>query len=1061
MLAKFFIERPVLANVIALLTMLLGFVALFGLPVSQYPPITPPTVQVSTRYPGANARTLINTVALPIEQQVNGVENMLYMQSTSTNDGNYTLTVTFKVGTDLDFAQVLVQNRVASALASLPDAVQSNGVVTRKKSTAILQIVTLTSNEPRFDSLFLNNYASIRMRDVLARLPGVGDVTVFGIGQYSMRVWLNPQQLLARSLTPGDVINSIRQQNQEVAAGQIGTPPAASGQDFQLTVNVPGAFNDVEQFEDIIVKTDTAAGGSRSITRLRDIARVELGAQTYSQFFTMDGKPAAGIAIFQLPEANALDIAKEVQLKLVELSKDFPPGIDYSIPFDTTKFVSASITEVYHTLIEAAVLVLIVILVFLQNWRATLVPATTVPVTIIGAFAAMAAMGFSVNMLTLLSIVLAIGIVVDDAIVVVEGVSLNIERGQSPHDASIAAMHELFGPIIGITLVLMSVFLPAAFMPGITGQMYRQFALVIAATALISAINAATLKPTQCALWLRAAVPGRRKNWFYRGFDAVYDPIERAYARLIRGMIERSGLMLVIAALLIGFAVFALARIPTSFIPLEDQGYLLIAAQLPDAASLERTQAVMQRISAAALKTPGVEHAITIGGISALDGNASLANAGVVYLTLKDWGERDKHKGQDLKGLYRKLSQEMAQIESARILVVPPPPIQGIGNSGGFQMQVELTDGSFDYRKLQRISDVLVSEGNTQSGLERVMTTFRADVPQISAEINRSKAQALSVPIGSIFDTLQSYLGSTYTNQITKFGRVFPVFVQADSQFRLTPQDLRRYYVRSSKGDMVPIGTLADVDYTQGPALISLYNLYPSSSINGMTASGFSSGQSLQTMDQLAARTLPPGVSSEWTAMSYQEKLAGNSAYVVFALAMLLVYFVLAGQYGSWVTPAAVIFCVPLALLGTAGALLALGIANNLYTQIGLVLLIALSAKNAILIVEVARELRQHGHSITEAAVEAAHKRFRPIIMTSFAFILGVLPLVLARGAGASARASIGIAVFSGMIASTCLAVLFVPSFFVVLQRWQERGKAPAPAAHARAAEAPPEPPPR
>ncbi len=1061
MLAKFFIERPVLANVIALLTMLLGFVALFGLPVSQYPPITPPTVQVSTRYPGANARTLINTVALPIEQQVNGVENMLYMQSTSTNDGNYTLTVTFKVGTDLDFAQVLVQNRVASALASLPDAVQSNGVVTRKKSTAILQIVTLTSNEPRFDSLFLNNYASIRMRDVLARLPGVGDVTVFGIGQYSMRVWLNPQQLLARSLTPGDVINSIRQQNQEVAAGQIGTPPAASGQDFQLTVNVPGAFNDVEQFEDIIVKTDTAAGGSRSITRLRDIARVELGAQTYSQFFTMDGKAAAGIAIFQLPEANALDIAKEVQVKLVELSKDFPPGIDYSIPFDTTKFVSASITEVYHTLIEAAVLVLIVILVFLQNWRATLVPATTVPVTIIGAFAAMAAMGFSVNMLTLLSIVLAIGIVVDDAIVVVEGVSLNIERGQSPHDASIAAMHELFGPIIGITLVLMSVFLPAAFMPGITGQMYRQFALVIAATALISAINAATLKPTQCALWLRAVEPGRRKNWFYRGFDAVYEPIERAYARLIRRMIERSGLMLVIAAVLIGFAVFALARIPTSFIPLEDQGYLLIAAQLPDAASLERTQAVMQRITAAALRTPGVEHAITIGGISALDGNASLANAGVVYLTLKDWGERDKHKGQDLKGLYRKLSQEMAQIESARILVVPPPPIQGIGNSGGFQMQVELTDGSFDYRKLQRISDVLVSEGNTQSGLERVMTTFRADVPQISAEINRSKAQALSVPIGSVFDTLQSYLGSTYTNQITKFGRVFPVFVQADSQFRLTPQDLRRYYVRSSKGDMVPIGTLADVDYTQGPALISLYNLYPSSSINGMTAAGFSSGQSLQTMDQLAARTLPPGVSSEWTAMSYQEKLAGNSAYVVFALAMLLVYFVLAGQYGSWVTPAAVIFCVPLALLGTAGALLALGIANNLYTQIGLVLLIALSAKNAILIVEVARELRQHGHSITEAAVEAAHKRFRPIIMTSFAFILGVLPLVLARGAGASARASIGIAVFSGMIASTCLAVLFVPAFFVVLQRWQERGKPPAPAARAHAAEAPPGTPPR
>jgi hydrophobic/amphiphilic exporter-1 (mainly G- bacteria), HAE1 family len=1039
MLAKFFIERPVLANVIALLTMLLGVVAIFTLPVSQYPPITPPTVQVTTRYPGANARTLINTVALPIEQQVNGVENMLYMQSTSTNDGNYTLTVTFKVGTDLDFAQVLVQNRVASALASLPDAVQTNGVVTRKRSTAILQIITLTSDDPRFDSLFLSNFASIRMRDVLARLPGVGDVNVFGIGQYSMRVWLNPQQLLARSLTPNDVINAIRQQNQEVAAGQVGTPPVAAGQDFQLTVNVPGALNDVEEFENIIVKTDAAAVGSRAITRVRDVARVELGAQTYSQSFTMDGRPAAGIAIFQLPEANALDVAKAVQAKLSEMSGDFPKGLHYSIPFDTTKFVSASIHEVYRTLIEAGVLVLIVILVFLQNWRATLVPATTVPVTIIGAFAAMAAMGFSVNVLTLLSLVLAIGIVVDDAIVVVEGVSQNIERGQSPHDASIAAMRELLGPIIGITLVLMSVFLPAAFMPGISGQMYRQFALVIAATALISAINAATLKPTQCALWLKPVDPNRRKNWFYRGFDRIYNPIERAYVRLIRRMVEHSGLMAIIAGILIVASVVALTRIPTSFIPLEDQGYLLVAAQLPDAASLERTQAVLKNISDVALKTPGVEHAITIGGISALDGNASLANAGVIYLTLKDWDERYKSKGQDLKGLYKTLSERLSHIESARVQVVPPPPIQGIGMSGGFQLQVELTDGSFDYRKLQRVSDLLVSEANTQSDLERVMTTFRADVPQLSADINRAKAQALNVSIGSVFDTLQSYLGSTYTSQITKFGRVFPVFVQADSAYRLTPQDLRRYYVRSASGSMVPIGTLADVDYTQGPALISLYNLYPSSSVNGMTANGFSSGQSLQTMDELTARSLPPGMKGEWTAMAYQEKLAGNSAYIVFALAMLLVYLVLAGQYGSWVMPAAVVFGVPLALLGTGGALLALGIANNLYTQIGLVLLIALSAKNAILIVEVARELQEKGHSVADAAVEAAEKRFRPIVMTSFAFILGVLPLVLARGAGASARASIGIAVFSGMLASTCLAVLFVPSFFVILQARRER----------------------
>jgi hydrophobic/amphiphilic exporter-1 (mainly G- bacteria), HAE1 family len=1043
MIAKFFIERPVLANVIALLTMLLGAVAIFSLPVAQYPPITPPTVQVTTRYPGANANTLINTVALPIEQQVNGVENMLYMQSTSTNDGNYTLTVTFKVGTDLDFAQVLVQNRVASALASLPPAVQNNGVVTKKKSTAILQIVTLTSDDPHFDSLFLSNYASIRMRDVLARLPGVGDVTVFGIGQYSMRVWLNPQQLLARSLTPKDVMNAISQQNQEVAAGQVGTPPAPAGQDFQLTVNVPGALKDVEEFENIIVKTDSAAAGSRAITRVRDVARVELGAQTYSQSFNMDGHPAAGIAIFQLPEANALDVAQEVQARLRQMARDFPRGLKYDVPFDTTKFVSASIHEVYRTLIEAGILVLIVILVFLQNWRATLVPATTVPVTIIGAFAAMAAMGFSVNVLTLLSMVLAIGIVVDDAIVVVEGVSQNIERGQSPHDASVNAMQELLGPIIGITLVLMSVFLPAAFMPGISGQMYRQFALVIAATALISAINAATLKPTQCALWLRRVDPQQSKNWFYRGFDRLYNPIERWYVGLMGRMVAHAGTMAVVAAVLVALSIFALTRVPTSFIPIEDQGYLLVAVQLPDAASLERTQAVLSRITAAALKTPGVEHAITIGGISVLDNSASLANAGVIYLTLKDWDERYKAKGQGLKELYQTLSKRLA-VESARVLVVPPPPIQGIGNAGGFQLQVELADGSFDYQKLQRVTDLLVSDANTQTGLERVQTTIRANVPQLSADINRAKAQTLGVPIGSVFDTLQTYLGSTYTGQITKYGRVFPVFVQADGAYRLTPQELRRYYVRSSNGSMVPIGTLADVDYTQGPALITLYNLYPSSSINGMTANGFSSGESLQTMDELTARTLPAGVKSEWTAMSYQEKLAGNSAYIVFGLGMLLVYLVLAGQYGSWVTPVAVIFGVPLALLGTGAALLALGVANNLYTQIGLVLLIALSAKNAILIVEVARELHAAGDSVEAAAVKAAEKRFRPIIMTSFAFILGVLPLVLAKGAGASARASIGIAVFSGMLASTCLAVLFVPSFFVILQRWQDRRSAPA-----------------
>jgi HAE1 family hydrophobic/amphiphilic exporter-1 len=1035
MMAKFFIERPILANVIAILTILLGGVALLDLPVSQYPPITPPTVQVTTRYPGANARTLVDTVALPIEQQVNGVEGMIYMQSTNTNDGTYSLLVTFDVGTDLDQAQVQVQNRVSTALASLPQAVQQQGVTTRKKSTAILQIVTLTSPDGRYDSLFLSNYATIKLRDEIARLPGVGDVNVFGIGQYSLRIWLDPQRLLARSLTPSDVIDAIRQQNQEVAAGQTGMPPAPDGQTYQLTVNVPGRLAEVEQFEDIIVKRETGEGGR--ITRIRDVGRAELGAQNYSQFFTMDGKPAAGMAIFQLPEANALDVAGEVQQAMGTLAKQFPPGLAYGIPFDTTRFVTASINEVYRTLGEAAILVLIVILVFLQSARATLVPATTVPVTIVGAFAAMALFGFSVNLMTLFAIVLAIGIVVDDAIVVVEGVTQHIEQGKTPTQAAIDAMRQLLGPIIGITLVLMSVFLPASFLPGVQGQLYRQFALVIAATALISAINAMTLKPTQCALWLRPPKEGR-KNLFARGFDRVYGACERTYVRLIGRMVRASGVMMVLALALMGGAVWGLTILPTGFVPTEDQGYVMIVVQLPDAAALERTESVMTKVSEIARATPGVDHAITIGGVSPLDNNASLANAGIVYVILKDWSERGE--GQDLRSLYVNLQAAMSRLQDATAFVLVPPPIQGLGLSGGFQMQIELTDGSFDYAKLQQTADMMAANAKSQSVIEQVVTSFRSGVPQISADIDRTKVESLGLSIGSVFDTVQSYLGSTFVNQITKFGRTLPVYVQADSQFRLAPEDIRRFYVRGSQGNMVPLGSLADIKRTQGPALISLYNLYPAATINGAAAPGFSSGQALDILEQAAAYTLPPGTRYEWSAMSYQEKLLGSTSYFVFALSLLLVYLVLAAQYESWIAPAAVIFSVPLALLGTVGVLLGVGAANNVYTQIGLILLIALSSKNAILIVEYAREQRViHGKNITEAAIEAARVRFRPILMTSFAFILGVLPLVLATGAGASARKSIGIAVFSGMLTSTCLAALFVPCCFVVLQRWSER----------------------
>ncbi len=1035
MISKFFIERPVLANVLAILMVVIGLVALVNLPIAQYPDVTPPTVQVQTRYPGASARVVIDTVALPIEQQVNGVEDMIYMQSTSAADGTYTLTVTFKIGTDLNFAQVLVQNRVSSALSSLPQAVQAQGVTVQKKSTAILMFVTLTSPDKSRDSLYLANYGTISLRDELSRVPGVGNVTVFGAGQYSMRVWLDPEKLKARSLTPGDVVKALQAQSQQVTAGQIGAPPTPSGQNFQYTIDIAGRLSEVSEYENVVVKTGEGAGGE--LTRIRDVGRVELGAQTYSQIFTQDGQPAAALGIFQSPGANALQVRQAVGKKMDELAKAFPPGIASSIPFDTTKFVNASINEVYRTLFEAAVLVLIVIVLFLQDWRAMLVPATTVPVTIIGAFAAMAALGFTVNLSTLFALVLAIGIVVDDAIVVVEGAAHNIEKGMSGHDASIKAMDELFAPIVGITLVLMAVFIPAAFLPGLTGRMYAQFALVIAATALLSAINAATLKPTQCALWLRPSVPEEKRNFIFRGFNRIYAVCERGYLRLIGGMVRHAGIASVVALLIIVAAGYGLSRIPTGFLPIEDQGYLLATVQLPDGASLERTNEVLNQVSDIARNTPGVESALSIAGVSALDNNATLSSAGVVYIVLKDWDERGKD--QQLLPLFTKLSRDFDQILNAKVAVLPPPPIQGIGNAGGFTMQIQMRDGSFDFTKLQAITNAVVSNAQSQTGLQRVQTSFRADVPQLAVEVDRVKAQTLGVSVDSLFQTIATYLGSSYVAQFNKFGRTFQVYVQAEANFRLRPSDIDLLSVRNDNGDMVPIGTLVKIVPTVGPSLISLYNLYPSSTVIGLPATGFSSGEAISLMEQIAQRTLPPGTGYEWTAMSYQEKAVGNQLYIIFALAMLLVYLVLAGQYESWYAPLAIVFSVPLALVGPVAALKGLGVDNNLYTQIGLVLLIALAAKNAILIVEVAREWRvRDGKPIVESAIGAAQARFRAILMTSFAFIISMIPLVLATGAGASARKSIGITVFSGMLASTCLAVLFVPSLFVVIQRFEE-----------------------
>jgi hydrophobic/amphiphilic exporter-1 (mainly G- bacteria), HAE1 family len=1029
MLSKFFIERPVLANVIAILMIVIGAVALYGLPVAQYPNVVPPTVQVTTRYPGASARTLMDTVALPIEQQVNGVENMLYMQSTSASDGSYSLTVTFRIGTDLDAAQVLVQNRVASALASLPQAVQAQGVTVQKRSTAILLFVTLTSPDDRYDSLYLANYATINLKDELARLPGVGNVNVFGAGQYSMRIWLDPEKLKARSLNAQDVVQALQQQSQEVAAGQVGMPPTPPGVDFQLTIQLQGRLNDVSEYENVIVKT----GSNGEVTRVRDIGRVELGAQTYSQYFSLNDRQAAGIGIYQSPGANALEVEHAVKTKMEELARAFPQGIVYAVPFDTTVFVNASIHEVYKTLIEAAVLVLIVILLFLQDWRAMLIPATTVPVTIIGAFAMMWALGFTVNFSTLFAIVLSIGIVVDDAIVVVEGAAHNVEKGMSGHDAAIRAMQELLGPIMGITLVLMSVFLPAAFLPGLTGRMYAQFALVIAATALLSAINAVTLKPTQSALWLRPAVPPERRNAFYRAFNGAYGRLERGYARFVRHMVTHAGVMTLVAFAIMALAFWGLAHVPTGFLPIEDQGYVLTIVQLPDGASLARTQAALDQVSTIARKDPSVAEVISIAGVSALDNNATLANAGVAYVVLKDWSERD-----NLPTVFPRLASALDAVD-ARVVVLPPPPIQGIGNAGGFTLQVELRDGSTDFAKLQNVTNTIVANAQSQSALQRVSTSFRAVAPQFRIDVDRVKAQTLHVSVDQVFSALSTYLGSDFVSQFNKFGRVFQVYAQADARFRLRPRDIENLSVRNQDGDMIPLGTMVTIEPVVGAPLISLYNLYPSSSIIGLPATGFSSGEAIRLMEADVAHTLPRGMGSEWTAMSYQEKLVGNQMYFVFAMALLLVYLVLAGQYESWYAPLAVILSVPLALTGPVLVLKWLRIDNNLYTQIGIVLLIALSAKNAILIVEVAREHRvREGKSLFDAAVDGAIARFRPILMTSFAFILGVAPLVIASGAGASARKSIGITVFSGMIASTCLAILFVPSLFVVAQRFEE-----------------------
>ena len=1033
MLSKFFIDRPVFANVIAIVTILLGIVALYRLPVERYPAIVPPTVVVSAAYPGANAKVVADTVAAPIEQQVNGVENMMYMTSTSSSDGTYALTITFEIGTNLDDAQVLVQNRVAIAQPSLPEEVRRQGLSVKKQSSNIIMAVTLTSPSKKFDGLFLSNYATLRLRDELSRVDGVGEVLVRGVGAYAMRIWLDPDKLASRQLTTQDVTAALARQNVQVAAGQVGQPPSPDGQRFQMTVTTLGRLSDPDQFEGIVVK----ASASGQMVYLRDVARVELGAQNYDSYASRNGMDSANMLVYQLPGSNAIDVARSVRVAMEKIKPTLPEGLEYSIPFDTTKFVEAAIRGVYTTLIEAGLLVLIVILVFLQSWRALLIPATTVPVTIIGAFAFMPLLGFSVNMLTLFGLVLAIGIVVDDAIVIVENAMHHIERGLAPRDATIKAMTEVTGPVIAITLVLMAVFLPTAFLGGITGQLYRQFALTIAATAFISAVNALTLKPAQCATYLR---PYSGKNFFTRVFDFFYKPLEWFYSCCISQLLRVWWLVLIV---FVGIAIFTgwwYQKTPTGFLPTEDQGYVIIAVQLPDAASLDRTREVTERMSKIFASTPGVEHWFVLGGFSLLDGtNAS--NGATAFAAWSDWSKRTTP---DLsqESLVARLQKEFAQMQESFILVLVPPSIQGLGVAGGFQMQIEDREG-VGPEILQERTQAVIDEAKKSPEIGGASSSFRAGVPQLYLNIDRVKAERMGVMLSDVFATLQANLGSVYVNDFNKFDRTYQVRVQADARFRSDPSRLRRLEVRNRTGHRVPLATLLTPETRIGPQSIIRYNLYPTASINGGAAPGVSSGEALKVMESVAAKVLPRSMGFDWTGIAYQEKRISGEAVFVFALAVLLVYLVLAAQYESWLLPLAVILVVPLGIFGVVAAVNFTGTDNNMYTQIGVVLIIALASKNAILIVEFARELRLQGRSIHEAAIEAARMRFRPILMTSFAFIMGVLPLVWATGAAAASRRALGTAVFGGMITSTVLAVFFVPVFYVAIQKLIELWNGP------------------
>jgi multidrug efflux pump len=1034
----FFISRPVFAAVLSIVILIVGGIALVSLPVAQYPEIVPPTIQVTASYPGANARIMADTVASPIEQEVNGVENMLYMSSQCTNDGQMTLTITFKLGTNLDTAQVLVQNRVAIAEPKLPEDVRRLGVNTRKQSPDLTMVVHLTSPDGRYDQLYLSNYAFLQVKDTLTRLYGVGDVKIFGARDYSMRVWLDPQKVASRNMTASDVVNAIREQNVQVAAGVLGQPPTPKGTQFQLTLSTMGRLVEPKQFENIVIKT----GQDGQVTLLKDVARVELGALDNTMDSMLDGKPAVAMVIFELPGSNSLDTSNAVHAAMEKLKQRFPPGVEYRIIYDTTMFVRESIQAVVKTLFEAIALVVLVVIIFLQTWRASIIPLVAVPVSLIGTFAVMEALGFSLNNLSLFGLVLAIGIVVDDAIVVVENVERNLESGLSSIEATRKAMDEVTGPVVATALVLSAVFIPTAFISGITGQFYRQFALTIAVSTIISAFNSLTLSPALCALLLqkhdaRPDLLQRLFNflagWFFAAFNWTFDLARNTYVRVIGGLIGAAPLILLIYGGLLVLAWYGFQIVPSGFIPPQDKGYLISVAQLPDAASLERTEAVVHKISEFGRKAPGVAHTVEFPGFSALSG-ASASNAAAIFLPLKPFSER---MTPDLSSnaILGKLFPQLLGIPEGVALVFPPPAVNGLGNVGGFKIQIQDRTGA-NFDELEAALNHIMADGKKTPELTQLFTTFRAHTPQLYIDIDRSKAKTMNVALSDIFSTLQIYLGSLYVNDFTLFNRNYQVTAQADSMYRLRPEDIGNLKTRNAAGAMVPLSTLVTVRDISGPDRVVRYNMFPSAEITGSPAPGYSTGQAITAMESLAKKDLPLNMSYEWTELAYQQLLAGNTAILVFPLCVLFVFLTLAAQYESWSLPLTVILIVPMCLLSAIWGVWFRAMDNNIFTQIGLVVLVGLACKNAILIVEFAKTRQEvGGETRRQAAVEAARLRIRPIMMTSFSFILGVVPLVLAAGAGAEMRQALGTAVFFGMLGVTFFGALFTPVFYVVV-RW-------------------------